>query len=103
MNLSRIDRVYAHIPVTATLADGDTATVTGADVAIVRHRGAPTGATTWTPTAYAAGTAVVLLAGPDADPTAALPVPAGRSDLWLRITDTPEVQAVKVATLSCTS
>jgi hypothetical protein len=37
----------------------------------------------------------VLLAGPDASPTSALVV-AGAADLWVRITDVPEVDTAFV-------
>lgn len=97
MLLSRIDRTYAHITVTATLHNGDPATVTAVSVALLPPRRTPTAGTTWTPSAYASGDAVILLAGPDADPDGALTVPEGGADLWVRVPDNPEVQAVKVA------
>ena len=97
MQLSRIDRVYGHIDVTAKLPDGEPAVVAGVDVALLHPRTTPTTATTWVPASYVDGEARVLLAGPDADPTGAQQVPAGGADMWLRIADNPEVQAVKVA------
>lgn len=94
--LSRIDRLYRDYDVTATLRDGGPATIDGADVALLTRGTTPTSATTWTATTYAAGVATILLAGPDADPTGALVVPAAGADLWIRVTDTAEVDAEKV-------
>lgn len=96
MDLSRIDRIYAKIPITAKLADGTTATIGAVDVALLPPRTTPTGATVWTVATYAAGVATVLLAGPDADPAGALVVPTGGADLWARVVDTPEVDAALV-------
>lgn len=98
--LSRIDRLYRRYTVTATLAGGGPATLTGADVALLTPRSKPTGATVWTATDYAAGVATVLLAGPDADDTGALAVPAGGADLWIRVVDSPEVDAELVERIS---
>ncbi|MGZ4617194.1 MAG: hypothetical protein ACXV3F_00390 [Frankiaceae bacterium] len=95
VNLSRIDRKYADYPITVTLRDGTTVTPAGVDVALLPPRTGPTSSTTWTAAQFTAGTATVLLAGPDADPTGALAVPVGGGDLWFRITDSPEVEAVK--------
>lgn len=100
MNLSPIDRVYAHVPVTAKLADGTPATLAGVDVAVQPYRTPPDDTTVWTAASYSNGAAVVLLAGPDADPTGALPVPAATSDLWIRVTDNPEIQAVRVGVIT---
>lgn len=98
--LSRIDRLYREYDVTATLAGGGPATLTGVDVALLPPRTTPTGATTWTPATYASGVATVLLAGPDADTTGALVVPEGGADVWIRVVDTPEVDAEKVERIS---
>ena len=38
LTLSPVDRVYGHIPVTATLHNGNPATITGVDVAVLRSR-----------------------------------------------------------------
>jgi hypothetical protein len=100
VDLSPIDRVYVKFPVTGKLADGSAATVTGVDVALLPFRTDPATVTTWTPAAYADGIASVLLAGPAADPSGALPVPVGGAELWARVTDTPEVQAVRVGFIS---
>jgi hypothetical protein len=98
LELSPIDVVYADIAVTAT-ANGAPITLAGVDVAVVPHRTDITAATTWTASSYANGTATVLLAGPAADPTGALVIPATGADLWIRVTDSPEVQAVKVGSV----
>lgn len=94
--LSRIDRQYRDYTVTATKKDGTPATLTGVDVAILPPRSRPTLSTTWTAATYAAGVATVLLAGPDADPSAAVVVPTGGGDLYIRVTDTPEIEAERV-------
>lgn len=100
MELARIDRKYARIPVTATLASGAAATITGVDVALLPPRTTPTATTTWTAATYASGVATVLLAGPDAAGSGALVVPASGADLWIRVTDTPEVDAEKIARIA---
>lgn len=100
--LSRIDRLYRQYTVTATLAGGGAATLTGADVALLAPRTTPTSATVWVAASYATGVATVLLAGPDADPTGALVVPEGGADVWIRVTDTPEVDAEYVERISVT-
>lgn len=100
MEISPIDRVYAHITVTAKLYDGTPATIAGVDVAALPYGTDPTSTTTWTRATYAAGAATILVAGPAADPTSALPIPAPNAVLWIRVTDTPEVQAVPAGTVS---
>lgn len=96
MNVARVDRVYVDLQVTGALRDGTPAILTGVDVALLAPRTSPTAATTWTTADYADGTATVLLAGPDADPSAALVVPAAGCDLWIRITDSPEILTANV-------
>lgn len=95
MQLSRISRKYGHVTVDAKLYDGSVATVTGVSVALLPVGAVPTGDTVWTTATYTNGEAVVLIAGPDADPTGAIVAPSTR-DLWARVTDSPEVDAVKV-------
>lgn len=98
MQLSPIDRLFANIPVTSTLADGTTAVLSGVDVAVLAHGATPSANTAWTrATSYINGVATVLLAGPAADPTNAIPVSDTGGDLWIRITDSPEVEAVYVS------
>lgn len=96
LDMSRIDRIYRDYTVTATLKSGGPATLTGVDVAILPPRTKPTGTTVWTAASYTAGVATVLLAGPDASPTGALVVPAGGGDLYIRVTDNPEIEAARV-------
>lgn len=96
LTLSRVDRLYRDYTVTATLRDGSPATLAGVDVALLTPRGTPDADTSWTAADYTDGIAVVLLAGPDAAGNGALVVPADGADLWLRVTDSPEVQAVRV-------
>ena len=98
--LTRLDRVYAEVDVSVTLPDGTTATPAFVDVAVLALRARPDATTTWTTGDYAAGTVTVLLAGPDADPTGALAVPSTGGDLWVRVTDVPEVQAVQAARIT---
>lgn len=93
MDLTRISRKYAKVTVTATDATGAPITVAGVDVALLPPRGKPTAATAWTAATYADGVATVLLAGPDASPADALVVPADGANLWVRVVDTPEVDA----------
>ena len=97
LTISRIDRLYRDYNVTATLRDGSIADLNGVTVAMLPPRTTPTSATTWETVTYAAGVATVLLAGPDADPTGAdLVVPSGGGDLWIRVSDSPEIDAEKV-------
>lgn len=100
MEISRIDRQYVDIDVTATRRDGTPAALTGVDVALLPVRVSPTSATTWTPAAYANGTATVLVAGPEAGGSGAIVVPLAGADLWVRVTDQPEVDAAKITRIS---
>lgn len=96
ITLSRIDRVYGRIDVVGTLADGSPAILTGAQVAILPVRKSPNANTEWTDVVLTGRTATVLLAGPDADPDGALTIPNGDGELWIKVADNPESQAVKV-------
>ena len=95
--LARIDRLYRTYDLTATLVGGGPATITGVDVALLPPRSAPTASTVWFPSAYNAtnGSFTVLLAGPDADSTGAIVV-TGSADIWMRVSDNPEVDAQKL-------
>lgn len=96
--LSRIDRKSRTYELSATVLAEAAAIppdLTGVDVALLPPRTSPTAATVWYPAQYADGSFTVLLAGPDADPTGALVVPAD-ADIWMRIADTPEVDAEKL-------
>lgn len=96
MDLNRIERKYAKVTATATDADGAPATLTGVDVALLAPHATPTATTTWTASTPVNGKWRILLAGPDASPTDALVVPSGGADLWIRVTDVPEVDAARV-------
>lgn len=96
MDLPRIARKYARITIVAKKADGSPANVVGLDAALVPPHDRPDAATSWRATSYAAGVGLVLIAGPDADPTGALVVPSTGADLWVRVTDSPEVDATFV-------
>jgi hypothetical protein len=100
VDLPRIGKKYVHIPATATLADGSPATLTGMDVAFLEPEEKPVGATVWEAADYADGEGVILVAGPDADPTGALQVLSKEVDVWIRITDSPEVDAKKVGRIT---
>jgi hypothetical protein len=101
LTISRIDRLYRDYTVTATLRDGSIADLNGVTVALLPPRVPPTAATLWTTATYAAGVATVLLAGPDADPAGAdVVVPAGGADLWIRVSDSPEIDAALVERIS---
>jgi hypothetical protein len=100
MNLSPVDRRYVHFPVTAALADGTPVTLAGVDVAVLPFRTTPSAATSWAPASYSSGQATVLVTGPFADPTGALPLPLGGATLWARVSDNPEIQAVPVGFIS---
>lgn len=96
LTISRIDRIYRTWTVTATDAVGAPADPVGVDIALLPPRATPTTATVWVAADYADGEATVLLAGPEAEPAGALVVPAGGADVWLRITDNPEVDAERI-------
>lgn len=95
VEISRIERRFQTIPVSAADEDGNAVTLTAVDVAALPPRTRPDVDTVWQAATYADGEATVLLAGPDADPDGALAVPAAGADLWLRVTDTPEVLTAK--------
>lgn len=97
--MSRIDRTVRTWDVTNTLANGVPASIPGVDIALLAPRTSPTAAmaASWVASTYSSvtGKATILLAGPEADSTGALVVPA-TADLWMRVTDAPEVEAVFV-------
>lgn len=100
MNLSRIDRAYGFIPVTAKDADGNPTNVAGVEVALLPPHLEPDQDTAWQAAFMVNGRGRVLIAGPDADPTDALVVPEDGADVWIRVTDNPEVLSVKVGRIS---
>jgi len=92
--LHRIECVYRHYEVTATLAGGGPATLPGVTAALIAPGHGPTPGTDWWPAVYDDGTVTVLLAGPDADPAdGAVVIPAAGVNLWFRVVDSPEVVA----------
>jgi hypothetical protein len=97
LTITPITRVNYPIDIAEVLGPDMPAVIAGVDVALVEPRSAPSGTTTWVASTYATGTATVLVAGYDADPTGALVVPAGQgADLWIRVVDNPEVTATRV-------
>jgi hypothetical protein len=98
--LPRVAAKFADITVTATLANGGAATVTGVSVAIVPPGAKPTASTVWVAARWVAPVAQVLLIGPLCTPTSppsySLTVPAIGGDLWARVVDNPEVDAALV-------
>lgn len=101
-DLSRVDLVYREYDVTATAADGNPATLDAVAVALLPPRTTPTAATTWTAGTYTGGVLTVLLAGPDASGAGALSVPAAGADLWVKVTDTPEIDAQRIERITVT-
>lgn len=95
--LSRVDRLLRTYDLSTIPLGGDgAATPSSVQVALLSvGSGGPSLGTVWTTASYASGIVTVLLAGPDADPTGALVVPA-TAMLWMKVIDTPEVDAVKV-------
>lgn len=97
LTISRVDRR----PRTYALSDvfggveSVPADVTGVEVALLRVDSKPTAATAWTSVTYAAGSFDVLWVGPDADSTGGYVVPTS-ADAWMKITNAPLVQAVKI-------
>jgi hypothetical protein len=98
--LPRVAAKFADITVTATLANGNPATITGVSVAIVPPGSLPTASTVWVAANWASPVAQVLLIGPLCSPTSPpayqLTVPSVGGDLWARVIDNPEVDAALV-------
>jgi hypothetical protein len=95
VELSRIDRKARTYALTDVLTGVVPPGVTGVDVALLAPRSNPTAATVWFPATYASGSFTVLLAGPDASSVGALVV-TGSADIWMRISNAPEVDAEKL-------
>lgn len=96
--LPKIATKYVNLAVTATLADGTRATLLGVDVGLAPLGGGSDSVTTWVPTSFDGRLATFLLAGSAVvgPPAGALVVPVVGADLWARVTDTPEEDAVLV-------
>jgi len=102
LELNRVDRIARTYTLSSlAIGGGGPVTPTAVEVALLPPRTSPSRDTTWTTVTYAAGAVTVLLAGPDADPTGAVVVPAS-ADLWMRVTYAPEVDAVKVERITVT-
>lgn len=91
--LSRIDRVPRVYTVTATDENGQAVTLTAIGFALVPVRARVTAATAWTTVPVVNGKAQIVLAGPDADPTAAISVPDSGGDLHQRWSDGTYIDA----------
>lgn len=91
--LTRISRKYFHIDVTPLNADGQLITIPGVDVALLPIDTYPSSSTVWTAVLYSNNTASVLLAGPDATLTAGAMRVTTAVDVWIRVTDNPEIDA----------
>lgn len=98
LTFTRISRKYVEVDVSALLADGAPATLTGADVALINPP--LTGATEWTAVDFADGVARFLVAGPDADPTGAFVLPDGGAYVYLRVVDNPETDVARVGRIN---
>lgn len=81
MLLTRLDRRGGKVTVKITDSLNQPVAVTSLNLAVLAFGTGPDADTTWTTYAYSAGLPVVL-SGPDADPTAAVPVPTGGGVLW---------------------
>lgn len=101
MDLPRIGRKYAKITATATDADGDSIVLTAVHVALLEPETKPDADTTWIATELVSGKFRVLFAGPYAAGDGAIVV-LDDSDLWARVTDSPEVDAVWVDRINLT-
>jgi hypothetical protein len=106
LTLPRIGRKYVHIAVTATRYDRSPATITGVQVALLPPDDPPDADTVWHPAVFDEGDAVLLVEGPDAepspDPIGAVAVPVGELEVWVRIVDHPEIDATAVGRLRVT-
>jgi hypothetical protein len=97
--ITRITRKPVDIDFTVTLSDGNPGTPTGVQVAVLNRRDTPSAVTTWEDVTYTAGVISLTVAGPEADPTDALPVPQDGADLWAKVSDASYVDAVPLMTV----
>jgi hypothetical protein len=95
VNLPQVAIKYWDVTVTATLANGNSATIAGVDMVLVTPGASPDHTTAWTASTYANGVASILIAGPEypSPPGGALVCGPNGGDLWARVTDNPEVDA----------
>jgi hypothetical protein len=102
MNLARVACKYADVTVTATLANGSPATISGVDMALVPPGASPDHTTAWQASTYVNGVASILVAGHEfpSPPVGALVTSVAGGDLWARVTDNPEVDAALVDRIS---
>jgi hypothetical protein len=98
LHWTRVTALEVEFPVAPTDAAGDPITIPGVDCALLPYRAkGPDAFTTWVPAVYdsIAGTATILVAGPDAAATSSaslqLAEGSGGGDLWARVADSPEV------------
>lgn len=105
MEISRVSVEIFHIDLTATLYDGQPATIDACDFAFC-ERGGPTKDTVWaTVTVTDPDDVEVIVAGPDVDPAPAggLVCPSPRGRLYGRDVDTPETIVGYIDTVEVTA
>jgi hypothetical protein len=100
MNFTKLSRKYVRITLNGTNADGSPATISNAVVALTPQRDTINEATVWYSTTYSNGVATVLLVGSDADPTGGVVLSDLGNDLWIKIADGAEVDAVLVGRIN---
>lgn len=101
MEISPITRKFVYLPVSVTEQDGSSAAIFGVEVALLPYRVSPDETTVWQAVTYTDGVAKVLISGPVAGPADdALVVPVSGADLWARITDNPEIDAVRIENIA---
>ena len=97
--ISAVDKVYRTYQGTFTDKTGAPVTPASVDVVLIPHATELVSGLSWTTVTLTAGKLQLLYAGPLADPTSAMPVLATGSDVYARVTDTPEVQATLIDTI----
>lgn len=97
MDLPRIGIKLVDLTLTVLLRTGAAATVASIDVGLAPPGGDSSAVTGWMTVAVTGGKATFALAGPNAPASAEALVALASSDLWARVTDTPEVDAARIA------
>lgn len=97
--ISPVDRMFRTYVGAFTDENGDPATISSVDVVALPRRARLTAGLTWTTVALTGSRLRLLYAGPFADPAGAVAIPADGADVYARITDNPEVEAVKIDTV----